>query len=112
MKITIIRPAELPEERELDAKTDPGLGDLSALLNPILDLDGPCAFEHVTVLHDGERRDMFIDEMSRRKGLDRNEAATAIYRNAWLTRHPTADPESLEAIYGPAVLFLDAQVWR
>lgn len=108
MKITIYRPAELPEEREVDAAWAPTIEGLRTLLTPLLD---GAQYEHVYVLHEGQRRDLFVDEESRRKGLDRNEAATAIYRNNWLTRHPTADPESLEAIYGPAVLF-SARVWR
>lgn len=108
MKITIYRPAELPEEREL--------ADGWTLTSPVAQgmlremLDG-AQYEHVTVLHEGEYRDMFVAEDSRRGGLDRNEAATAIYRNNWVSRHPNVDPESLEAIYGPAVLF-DVKVWR
>jgi hypothetical protein len=107
MKITIMRPTGLSEERELNKFTDPNFGDLRALLDPILEDH----LEHVTVLHEGERRDMFVGECSALGDHDRNEAATAIYRNNWLTQHPEEDPESLPAIYGPAVLF-HGRVWR
>lgn len=48
------------------------------------------------------------------KGLPRNEAATAIYRRATILGRTAikydGDPETLPAIYGPAVLF-DRRVW-
>lgn len=67
--------------------------------------------EHVSVLFGGRRADMFVDDRGIEKDLPRNEAATAIYRANWLSRHPGADPESIPAIYGLAVLF-DRIVWR
>lgn len=78
-------------------------------------LDGASHCEHVTVQHptkepDVPRADMFVDEMGVGRGLPRNDAATKIYRAAWLSTHPGTDPETLPAIYGPAVLF-DTQVW-
>lgn len=109
MKITIYRPAELPEERELDDGWTLGSPVAQGMLLEMLD---GAQYEHVTVLHEGEYRDMFVADDARHGGYERNEAATEIYRNNWLTRHPLADPESLEAIYGPAVLFNDAKVWR
>ena len=68
-------------------------------------------FEHVTVLHDGERRDMFVGETSSINGRHiRNVRATAIYRNNILKNEPGINPESLHAISGPAVLFM-SRVW-
>lgn len=104
---TIMRPDAEPEVRESDLPADPGYHRLDALLRPLLDGND---LEHVTVLHDGKRADMFVDEMGAVTGLPRNEAATAIYRNNWLTQQPKTDPESLPAIYGPAILF-SKQVW-
>jgi hypothetical protein len=67
--------------------------------------------QRVKVLVDGERRDMFIDDLAIPKGLPRNKRATAIYhREAYTSKHPDADPESLCYIAGPVVLF-DELVW-
>jgi hypothetical protein len=52
---------------------------------------------------------MFVDETGVGR-LPRNEAATAIYRNNWLTQHPSVPAESISAIYGTAVLFA-RRVW-
>ena len=104
---TALRPAAEPEIRETELAPEPGYIRLKAVVTPLLD---GADLERVSVLHDGERADMFVDEMSAVKGLPRNEAATAIYRNNWLTQHPGEDPESLPAIYGPAVLF-SRRVW-
>ena len=50
--------------------------------------------EHVTVLHNEVRADMFIHEMGRFKFDVRNEPATQIYFAA--TRHQGRDPENVE----------------
>jgi len=105
---TIFRVGVAPETVETDLPAEPGYDALKQLIGPLIDGE---PLEHVTVLHEGERRDMFVDENSALTGLPRNEAATAIYRNNWLTRHPGADPESIPAIYGTAILFPDRQVW-
>jgi len=69
-------------------------------------------FEHVAVLYEGHRRDMFVGETSSINGRHiRNIRATAIYRANVLTRAPGTDPESLPSISGPAVLFPDTIVW-
>lgn len=74
-------------------------------------LDGE-RLEHVAVLWEGERRDMFVGEESSVNGrMIRNVRATVIYRNNWLTQHPDCDPESLPAISGPAVVFPHRRVW-
>ena len=54
--------------------------------------------------------DMFVDEDGFTKNLPRNEKATAIYRNNWLTQYPNTDPEMMAFIVGPAVVFSD-RVW-
>lgn len=81
---------------------------LSAIVKPVIGLK--TNFERVAVLFDGRACDMFVDENGHLKGLARNEAATAIYRANWLSRHPGTDPESLDFIAGPAVLFT-RRVW-
>jgi len=91
-----------PEEREVDWPTEPSFKAIRALLDPIF-LKRP--WEHVSVLIEGRRADMFVDESGHLAGLPRNEAATALYRANWMTRHPDADPESIPWIAGVAVLF-------
>jgi hypothetical protein len=86
----------------------PRLDHLRKLIEPHLDGE---RLEHVSVLWEGQRRDMFVGETSSINGrMIRNIRATEIYRNNWLTRNLGADPESLPAISGPAVLF-DRIVW-
>lgn len=82
---------------------------LLASLRPYFDE----SVEHVNVLYGGEYRDMFVGETSAINGRHiRNIRATAIYRNNTLLNVPNADPESLPAISGPAILFPDYQVWK
>ena len=74
-------------------------------------MQGP--LEHVTVLHDGKRADMFVDEMGhvRMDGpKPRNDVATGLYRANWMAQHRGQDPEDLPFIAGNAVLF-DRIVW-
>ena len=58
----------------------------------------------------GEWTDMFVDEMGALRRLPRNDAATRIYRNGFLSKRPDDDPEKLPYIAGPAVVFL-RPVW-
>jgi hypothetical protein len=104
---TIYRTDGTSERREASLSPEPGYDALAQLIRPILD---GADLEHVSVLHERKRRDMFVDDIGAVKGLPRNEAATAIYRNNWLSRNPGADPESIPAIYGTAILF-DRRVW-
>lgn len=90
---------------ELEEK--PGLDAIRRALAPAFPARD---FEHVTVLHDGEVTDLFVDEIGQIKGLPRNEEATRIYRNNWMTQHPDQDPESLPDIVGPAVL-VSRRIW-
>jgi hypothetical protein len=65
--------------------------------------------EHVAVLHNGRRADMFV-EGDGAGVLPPNPNATAIYRNNTLKRSPSTKPSSLPQIYGVAILF-DQLVW-
>ncbi len=92
---------------------DPGYDKIKALVGPLIGDGEP--FEHVSVLHNGERADMFVAEMGalttpKRGPLPTNDAATKVYRAATMRHAPRTHPDSLPCIYGPAVLF-DEQVW-
>ena len=85
---------------ETDLPPRPNLHQLNKVMAPYF----PNAYtEHVNVLVGSRYTDMFVDENGHTKRLPRNEKATAIYRNNWLTQHPNTDP-------GPAVVFSD-RVW-
>lgn len=103
----ILRPGLVPARGSAPLPVEPSYQDIKALVEPYLDGG---RMEHVAVLHNGRRSDMFVDEIGIQKGLPRNERATAIYRAATLAREPQLDPEHLSCIYGPAVVF-DRLVW-
>lgn len=105
--MTIFQPGNEPVRRIIDLPDEPEWKHLQKVLSP---LTGDNCPEHVAVLHEGERRDMFVHESGHLIGLPRNEDATKIYRNASLRREPNRDPETLPFIVGPAILF-DRQVW-
>ena len=100
--LTIYSPDGTVETAEHDMDECPGLDALRAVLRPIF---GGAYTEHVAVLHEGRRADMFVDEAFHAKGLPRNAAATAIYQANWMEQHPDDDPEDLPWIAGDAVLF-------
>lgn len=104
--ILILRAGSAHEAREIDMAGDPGLAELRDVLEPILG-GRP---EHVAVLHEGRRADMFVHEDGHGEGLPRNDAATAIYRASWMQRHPETNPNALPWIAGDAVIF-DRTVW-
>lgn len=56
------------------------------LMRPMIGLGAYESLEHVSVLWQGKRAHMFVDEEGLRKGLLRNERATRIYYNATLAR--------------------------
>ena len=92
---------------ETDLPPRPNLHQLKEVMAPYF----PNAYtEHVSVLHNGRHTDMFVDEDGFTKRLPRNEKATAIYRNNWLTKYPNTDREMMAFIVGPAVVFSD-RVW-
>lgn len=104
---TIIRANGDEEVHTIELPAEPDYFQLKAIIEPVI---GNNYFEHVAVLHKGERTDMFVDENGLLKGMPRNERATAIYRNNWLTQHPGTEPETLPWIVGPALLF-SRRVW-
>lgn len=102
-----------PERGEIEWPEDPGYQRIKALVEPLL--GDKERLEHVTVLHNDGPADMFVSEMGHmvltyRVPLPINDAATAIYRAAWMRRHPGDDPHDLPTIAGVAVLF-DRRVW-
>lgn len=92
---------------EVDWPNDPGYGRIAHLIEPFVG----GRVEHVSVLYEGERRDMFVHEEGALIPLARNERATEIYRANWLSKNSSCPPESIPAIYGAAVLFPDRRVW-
>jgi hypothetical protein len=86
----------------LDISAEPRMSEIRAAMRPTF---GDAYPEHVTVLHEGRRADMFVDEDGHAKALPRNDAATAIYRANALAQDAGLDPETLPWIAGPAVLF-------
>lgn len=115
VRIAIFRPdQDGPDWTEIEFKPfPPNYMQLSEAIKPLI---GGGDIEHVSVLFEGQRRDMFVDEFGAPvcKGLPRNECATAIYRAATMQGLSGApyngDPESIPAIYGPAVIFQE-MVW-
>jgi hypothetical protein len=83
----------------------PAHDELRSLVEPHL---GGARLMHIQVLCPllGAWTDMFIDDMGALKRLPRNDAATKIYRNGFLSKRPDDDPEKLPYIAGPAVVFL------
>ncbi len=99
---TIFRPDGSVEHASVDWPEEPGFERIAALVEPLLD---GADLEHVTVLHDNKRADMFVDETGLLKNLPRNEQATAIYRAATIRREPKRHLETLPHIVGTAILF-------
>jgi hypothetical protein len=86
----------------------PTYAELKAAVEPHIGGD----MEHVYIFNDrtpNKRGDMFVDEIGQPKGLPRNEAATAMYRRAWV-QSTGDDPETLPWVAGTAVVFDDV-VW-
>lgn len=119
VKLIAVDGTETLEELELANK--PTYDALKAIIDPFISgtRDPPYWFERVAVLDnfgDGKMRplDMFVDENGLVKHLPRNEKATTIYRRANLCGMtavaPVANPEMLNFIVGPAVLF-NRPVW-
>jgi hypothetical protein len=112
-KVLIMRPDEPNEGRTVELPRRPTYDQLAAIVRPLLGCEW---FEHVAVLADFagglafHRADMFVDEMGHPKNLPRNGNATAIYRRNALLHQDAKDPETLDWIAGPAVLF-ERIVW-
>jgi hypothetical protein len=114
-RILIMRPDQPHETRDVEL---PGDGDrwsektyqaLKQIVEPIIGRP----LEHVTVLadfsggFDFKRADMFVNENGHLENppMQRNEAATKIYRRNALLNQGYTNPEELPWIAGPAVLF-------
>jgi hypothetical protein len=97
-------------DHEIMLEKKPVYADLRGVVEPHL---GGANLMHVRVLCPllGAWTDMFIDEMGALKRLPRNDAATTIYRNGFLSKNPDDDPEKLPYIAGPAVVFF-RPVWE
>ena len=95
-------------DHEIMLEKKPVYADLRGVVEPHL---GGANLMHVPVLLLGAWTDMFIDEMGALKRLPRNDAATTIYRNGFLSKNPDDDPEKLPYIAGPAVVFF-RPVWE
>ena len=80
---------------------EPHYGDLNKAIGPLIG-GGIKNIEHVTVLFDGVRADMFVDDESASKGLEVNQAATRVYHEA--SRRRGDDMTAAPRIYGVAVL--------
>ncbi|MBY0561513.1 hypothetical protein [Hyphomicrobium sp.] len=106
-KLMLLRPGRMPILYERTMRTAPSLKEIKAQIEPLLGLR---PLERVAVLYEGQQLDMFVDEMSALDELPRNDVATSIYRNNWLTQYSDTDPEMLPAIYGPAVLAM-RRIW-
>lgn len=106
-KMTIISAHAEPVERAVRLPEQPGYSALKALVEPYLEGG---KLEHVSVLYDDKRTDMFVHDTGALIPLARNVRATAIYRAAALADDPARSAESLPAVFGPAVIF-DRQVW-
>jgi hypothetical protein len=97
-----------PEALSVDWPEEPGYAAVKAIVEPIV---GP--LEHVSVLFEGRRSDMFVNEFGTgcfgHERLPVNEAATKIYHAASIARG--TDTTWAPMIYGVAVLFSKRQVW-
>jgi hypothetical protein len=109
-KYRVFTEAGTVTDHEILMEKKPVYEDLRSVVEPHL---GGARLMHVRVLcpEIGHWTDMFIDDMGALKRLPRNEAATKLYRNGFLSKSPNEDPEKLPYIAGPAVVF-SRSVWR
>jgi hypothetical protein len=105
MKMLVYRPGvEVPETVDVPGKT-------WADVKPTVIATIGCKYaEHVAVLFEGKRRDMFVDESSANDGLPINSSATWIYWASDMARGKVAMPD-WPHIHGVAVLFPEDVVW-
>lgn len=104
-KYRVITEAGTCADHEILMEKKPIYDELRRLVEPHL---GGARLMRVRVLCPmlGEWTDMFVDEMGALRRLPRNDAATRIYRNGFLSKRPDDDPEKLPYIAGKAVVFL------
>lgn len=104
----VYRPAaEKRETHTVMLVSEPSYDEIKAVVGPYLE-DG--RMEHVSILFNGVRSDMFVDEDFNEKGLELNEEATKIYHASSLQREPEADTSDWPKIRGVAVVF-DRRIW-
>jgi len=65
-KYQILRPDGTVADAEVDWPATPHYTMIAALIRPLI---GGAHLEHVSVLHNGGRRDMFVDENGHAKNL-------------------------------------------
>lgn len=111
-KYQVIQADGSVEEHTIEWPEDPGYDAISKIVNPYLNGE---PLEHVTVLYNDARCDMFISELGHvhlttRGPLPVNTTATEIYRGNWMKRNPSDDPDSLPTIAGIAILF-ERRIW-
>lgn len=106
-RYTVYRVGAEPVDAEVNWPAEPSYQEIKALIRALLD---GAHMEHVSVLYEGKRADMFVDDEGMNKRLPRNEVPTRIYRGNWLAQHPGTEPESMSAIHGTAILF-HRRVW-
>jgi hypothetical protein len=107
----ILYPDGAIETNQVEWPALPDRSEVETLIGPLL---GGDPAEHVTVLYEGEPRDMFVSELGHEPvnaPLPVNPAATKIFRANVLADYPDTDPDRLPAIAGPAVLFANRVVW-
>lgn len=96
---------EKAEPEDFDMEWTGSFEEVRAIVNPLVQ----GYLEHVTVLFNGRRADMFVEEYSASK-FPPNKAATNIYHASSLSLDPDADTSTWPRIYGVAVVF-DQIVW-
>jgi hypothetical protein len=116
--MTIIKTDGTREDRTVDLAEEPGYNALRRVLAPIFaeQRGRPVDFEHVNVLHDNRRVDMFVDEYGAMPDmlLPVNVVATRIYHAASIRPDRLNAPDGIISdapkIHGTAVLF-GRRVW-
>jgi hypothetical protein len=110
-KMLIFRPnVAKGEPVTFDLPAEPTFEELSNELRHFVDMGTGEVVEHVTVLYEGKRRDMFVGEYSAQADRAANDAATEVYWAAGKARGDMPDA-GWPKIYGVAVLFPERQVW-
>jgi len=107
----LIQPTGHIETGSKDLAKQPSFNEF-AFIAPLL----RCAhFEHVSVLFEGEPRDMFVDEVGALTSRPINPLATVLYHQNTMWRHLSVGhplkPGDLTSIHGPAIFFPTRRVW-
>ena len=111
----IIHPDGRKDVLEAEMPAEPGYEFLAALIEPILREARLGAYlENVSVLYEGARRDLFVDDEGAIHRLPVNLEATRLYHALHISRG-FANKDGLvfggSYIYGVAVFFPSRQVW-